>query len=281
MTRACTLLICLCPTTGWSEDNALAKRLYHAAERAFAKKDFRRAMENYERAYRARPLAGFLFNIGQCHRGLGQYRRAIKYFRKYLRHAPEGKHRDHAEQLIELCHKHLSEQPRAFAKRRTARPPEATGRAGAAGSAQAKDDEPPPGLRSETTRPVEQPRPPPLVRTDSSVSRHGRRRLHPVYFWSALGAAAALMVTTGTTGGLALSKSSRYKDPQTPQNELRALRDSGRGLKTAATATAALGAVAAVSAATLFFFTDFRPKRERLRAAVLPNAAMIGWSESF
>ena len=277
--RACILLICLCPATGWSDDTERAKRLFHAAERSFAERNFAKAMETYNRAYRAKALPGFLFNIGQCHRALGNYREAIRYFRTYLRQAPNGRHREHAEELIELCTKRLSELPRS-ASRHKVRAPDAPSRKDLSNPMQASDDETPADLRRKST-PAVATRKRPVSRTAPQPSRQRRRRLHPVYFWSALGATASLLVTTATTGGLALSKSSRYKDPQTAQNELRALRDSGRGLKTAATVAAVLGAVSAAGTAALYFFTDFRARRDRLQAAILPNAAMIGWSESF
>jgi tetratricopeptide (TPR) repeat protein len=52
--------------------------------------DFGKALKSFTEAYRLKPLPGFLFNIAQCHRQLGQYSRAAFFYRRYLALAPEA-----------------------------------------------------------------------------------------------------------------------------------------------------------------------------------------------
>ncbi len=46
--------------------------------------EFKEALGHFTEAYRLKPLAGFLFNIGQCQRQLGAYKEAAFFFRRYL-----------------------------------------------------------------------------------------------------------------------------------------------------------------------------------------------------
>ncbi|MBI5479772.1 MAG: tetratricopeptide repeat protein, partial [Deltaproteobacteria bacterium] len=50
--------------------------------------EYREALEAYRRAYRVKPLPGFLFNVAQCHRNLGEYEEAISFYERYLEAAP-------------------------------------------------------------------------------------------------------------------------------------------------------------------------------------------------
>jgi tetratricopeptide (TPR) repeat protein len=67
---------------------------------AFELGNFREALEEYERAYQIAPLPGFLFNIGQCHRNLGNLKKAVFSFRHYLRKKPEARNREAVMTLI-------------------------------------------------------------------------------------------------------------------------------------------------------------------------------------
>jgi tetratricopeptide (TPR) repeat protein len=49
---------------------------------------FERALAGYSRAYELFPAPGLLFNLGQCHRNLKDYERAIFFFEGYLREQP-------------------------------------------------------------------------------------------------------------------------------------------------------------------------------------------------
>ena len=55
----------------------------------------------YEAAYERKPLPGFLYNIAQCHRNLGNYKQAIFGYRNYLRQVPDAANREAVEALID------------------------------------------------------------------------------------------------------------------------------------------------------------------------------------
>jgi len=65
-----------------------AKRIFRQAELQYSLGQFARARDGYVKAYSVLPLPGFLFNIGQCHRMLRDYPKAIFFFKRYLSVAP-------------------------------------------------------------------------------------------------------------------------------------------------------------------------------------------------
>lgn len=79
---------------------AQARRHFRRGEAAFAKGDFRAALIEYDRAFRLVPLAGLLFNIGQCHRNLGAHERAIYSYQLYLARLPQAPNREAVLALI-------------------------------------------------------------------------------------------------------------------------------------------------------------------------------------
>lgn len=78
-----------------------AKRHFDRAQKLYAVAKFRDALDEYQKAFEAKPLPDFLFNIGQCHRNLGDYDAAIFSYKKYLTAAPGAANRAQVEQLID------------------------------------------------------------------------------------------------------------------------------------------------------------------------------------
>jgi len=78
-----------------------ARQHFDKGEKLYALGRFDAALVEYEAAFEAKPLPGFLFNIGQCHRNLGDYDSAIFSFRKYLRLAPDAENREAVLALID------------------------------------------------------------------------------------------------------------------------------------------------------------------------------------
>jgi len=77
-----------------------ARRHFERGEKLFALGKFDEALEEYQTAFDAKPLPGFLYNIGQCYRNLGDYDQAIFSFKKYLKLEPEADNKDAVQQLI-------------------------------------------------------------------------------------------------------------------------------------------------------------------------------------
>lgn len=85
------------------DDTAMrtAKRYYNRGQKLFGLQKFDKALEQFQKAFDAKPIPEFLFNIGQCHRNLGDYEAAIFSFKRYLKLDPEAQNREKVEELIE------------------------------------------------------------------------------------------------------------------------------------------------------------------------------------
>jgi tetratricopeptide (TPR) repeat protein len=90
--RLCLLLLALWglaprPAAGaelTEEAKAQARAKFTEGNAAYAQGDFRQALTAFEAAYQLAPLPGFLFNVAQCHRQLGNYARAASSYRRFL-----------------------------------------------------------------------------------------------------------------------------------------------------------------------------------------------------
>src|SRR5512147_2727070 len=78
-----------------------ARRHFERGEKLFALGKFDDALEENQTAFDAKPLPGFLYNIGQCYRNRGDYDQAICSFKKYLKLEPEASNKEAVERLIE------------------------------------------------------------------------------------------------------------------------------------------------------------------------------------
>ncbi|HEX8437833.1 tetratricopeptide repeat protein [Archangium sp.] len=70
--------------TGAPDPEAMARTKFAEGNVHYDLARFQKALDAYSEAYRLRPLPGFLFNIAQCHRQLGQAERAGFFYRRYL-----------------------------------------------------------------------------------------------------------------------------------------------------------------------------------------------------
>jgi tetratricopeptide (TPR) repeat protein len=92
-------------TAATTEPNAAqaheqARALFDRAEINFNLGNFREAMADYQSAYQAEPLPGFVFNIAQCYRNLDDYDHASFFFRRYLTLDRASPRRGQVEALI-------------------------------------------------------------------------------------------------------------------------------------------------------------------------------------
>jgi tetratricopeptide (TPR) repeat protein len=87
-----------------------ARGHFRRGETAFAMGRFAEALREYQAAYELRPLPGFLFNIGQCHRNLGHLKEAAFSFKRYLRLKPDAANRAAMEELITDLERQIAAQ---------------------------------------------------------------------------------------------------------------------------------------------------------------------------
>jgi tetratricopeptide (TPR) repeat protein len=112
---------------GWAfadDSKQEAKKHFKLAEQHYKLGRFKDALQEYSIAYELAPLAGFLFNIGQCHRLLGNHERAVFFYEGYLREKPNARNRKAVLKLIaeskKELNKQLAEQKRLEAEKRKA-----------------------------------------------------------------------------------------------------------------------------------------------------------------
>jgi tetratricopeptide (TPR) repeat protein len=247
------------------EETAKAKELFQRAEGRYGAGEYQEALELYQQAYKRKPLAGFLFNLGQCERKLGRCDKALVHFREFIRQLPGAPNRETVEALIRECEAAVQKQEQTEKETEKKEPDRPVEPATAAVSS-SREPSPPPGPEAEiTARP--------------------REGLHPVWFWSCAGLAGALLVTGAVTGALTLDMSSEYKDAATSQNRKHDLKDNASITGNLSTVTIAAGATAAVAAGVLFFFTqwggDSEGEQPRVSASVLPGGGGLSLKASF
>jgi tetratricopeptide (TPR) repeat protein len=95
-----TLLALATPTDDADAARAKAKEHFATAERHYAAKELREAITEYKKAHDLLPMPAFIFNIAQCHRGLGEHAQAIENYERYLQEAGNPDDRELVEQLI-------------------------------------------------------------------------------------------------------------------------------------------------------------------------------------
>jgi tetratricopeptide (TPR) repeat protein len=98
-----------------AEDDKEARRLFQKAELSFNLGKFEEALGDYQAAYQAKPLTGFLFNIAQCYRNLGNWERARFFYRRYLTLEPRSPNRHRVEDLVSEMTDRLDKQQAAAA----------------------------------------------------------------------------------------------------------------------------------------------------------------------
>jgi tetratricopeptide (TPR) repeat protein len=97
------LAIAMPSRSAFADDPATrsARRHFERGEKLFALGKFDEALEEYQTAFDDKPLPGFLYNIGQCYRNLGDLDQAIFSFKKYLKLDPEADNKEAVQRLIE------------------------------------------------------------------------------------------------------------------------------------------------------------------------------------
>ena len=78
-----------------------AKRHFDRGQKLFTLGKFDEALDEYQKAFDASPIPDFLYNIGQCHRNLGDLEQAVFSFKRYLQLDPEAQNRDKVEIIID------------------------------------------------------------------------------------------------------------------------------------------------------------------------------------
>ncbi|MEO7095166.1 MAG: tetratricopeptide repeat protein [Polyangiales bacterium] len=129
MTSSLLRVICtVCVTlllarVAYAEDpeTRAAKRHFDRGQKLFTLGKFDEALDEYQKAYDASPLPDFLYNIGQCHRNIGDYEQAIFSFKRFLQLDPEAPNREKVEIIIDELEDKLERE--GTKKKRVDEPP--------------------------------------------------------------------------------------------------------------------------------------------------------------
>ncbi|MBZ4415481.1 tol-pal system YbgF family protein [Myxococcus sp. RHSTA-1-4] len=160
--------------------------------------DFDKALTSFSEAYRLKPLPGFLFNMAQCHRQLGQFSRAAFFYRRYLSLLPDESQAPAVRGLVQEMEARAREQEARRLEReraeqdkqvQRARAEAAKAEAEAAARRRAELEAEQRAMEARAARALTQPAP----QQGNTVSRPWTRKW---WVWAGMGAAAAL-VTTG------------------------------------------------------------------------------------
>jgi hypothetical protein len=83
-----TLVLSQVVAVAADSDKAVARGHYETATRLYELREYGKALDEYKAAYLAKPDPAFLFNIGQCHRKLGNTSEALNFYQQYLKKIP-------------------------------------------------------------------------------------------------------------------------------------------------------------------------------------------------
>lgn len=163
------------------DPRAEAKREVERAEVQYKLGRFDEALEGYSRAYELVNAPGLLFNIGQCHKNLKSYERAIFFFQEFLREAKQPERRALAKELIAEARAQLEKQrleppPAAEPPPESSRPPQVPAWQEPSGSGESSAK--PPGVVLQN----------PGTTSETPLTQKW-------WFWTAIGAGAIAVVT--------------------------------------------------------------------------------------
>ncbi|MBL9038620.1 MAG: tetratricopeptide repeat protein [Archangium sp.] len=136
-------------------DEAKARTLFTAGQKAYDVGEFSTALASYTEAYKLKPLPGFLFNIAQCHRQLGNFKEASFFYGRFIDNSkPEAPNVELARELLEDAKRREAEAARKDEEARKAAEEKAKADAPLATVLVPADVPPPPMPPLEEPKPV-------------------------------------------------------------------------------------------------------------------------------
>lgn len=92
-----------------AQTRARARALFDLGRKQFNLGRFKKALPYFLKAYDLVPLSGFLFNIAQCHRFLGNCKKAVFLYKGYLRDNPGSPNTVVVQDLVKVCEQKLTQ----------------------------------------------------------------------------------------------------------------------------------------------------------------------------
>jgi len=100
-------------TTARADDAQKARELFTQGNTYFDLGQFDKAIGAWQDGYQLKNDPGFLYNIAQAYRTMGDAQKAIFFYKRYLSNSPKARNRSEVEQKIEALQKQLSAQEQA------------------------------------------------------------------------------------------------------------------------------------------------------------------------
>ena len=281
---------------GEPSDIERAKALFKKAELHFKLGEFKQALPLYKEAYRTKPLAGFLFNLGQCHRYLNECGQANFFFRQFITAKPDSPFVPEVKRLMETCKPSPAQAPVVAPKPVVEKDPPPSA------PPVVEKDPPPSAPPAVVQKPVVVKNPPPsappaIVKTpppsappavvkkpeapkteppaEETPEPVASNKTRKALLWGGMGLTTAMLVTGAITGGMAYDKSETFKDPATPYEDLDGLESSGKTMRAVAIATLSVAGAAAVGTALVYFLYPKSTEAPAVSLAPLPSGGAI------
>ena len=96
-----------------ADDAQKARELFTQGNTYFDLGQFDKAIDAWQGGYQLKNDPGFLYNIAQAYRTMGDAQKAIFFYKRYLSNSPKAHNRSEVEQKIEALQKQLSLQEQA------------------------------------------------------------------------------------------------------------------------------------------------------------------------
>ena len=100
-------------TIARADDAQKARELFTQGNTYFDLGQFDKAIDAWQNGYQLKNDPGFLYNIAQAYRTMGDAQKAIFFYKRYLSNSPKARNRSEVEQKIEALQKQLSVQEQA------------------------------------------------------------------------------------------------------------------------------------------------------------------------
>jgi hypothetical protein len=96
-----------------ADDAQQARDLFTQGNTLFDLGQFDKAIDAWQKGYQLKNDPGFLYNIAQAYRVMGDTQKAIFFYKRYLSNSPKAHNRAEVEQKIDALQKQLSAQDQA------------------------------------------------------------------------------------------------------------------------------------------------------------------------
>jgi hypothetical protein len=110
---AAILLVASGATPARADDAQKARELFTQGNTYFDLGQFDKAIDAWQNGYQLKNDPGFLYNIAQAYRTMGDAQKAIFFYKRYLSNAPKAHNRTEVDQKIEALQKQISVQEQA------------------------------------------------------------------------------------------------------------------------------------------------------------------------